>query len=159
MTEASTTRVTASDRPAGDARIPRRYRPGDEVSGAQRGRPFPHYGIGRSPRHTRPVRLALIVLGIAAGSTSARADSVGSYGEPARPVNKDFWQEVVDPRGDEVAAVIAKINQALDVAAQLPTNDSDPDGSQRARLLDEARGMARYLRRIAPANPEVLMTL
>jgi tetratricopeptide (TPR) repeat protein len=105
------------------------------------------------------VRLALIVLGIAAGSTSARADSVGSYGEPARPVNKDFWQEVVDPRGDEVAAVIAKINQALDVAAQLPTNDSDPDGSQRARLLDEARGMARYLRRIAPANPEVLMTL
>jgi tetratricopeptide (TPR) repeat protein len=103
-----------------------------------------------------PAVLALAILGV---SSTAGADRAGYYGEVRPKLDDDFWREVAEPHADEVSLVTGKINQALELVNSLAMQDVDADGKERTRLLDEARGMARYLRRLAPANPEVLLVL
>jgi tetratricopeptide (TPR) repeat protein len=124
------------------------------------GDPVPTVATPGDAKHTRQVRPAVIgtvVLGLAAvlGAPAAAEDR---YADPAtRP--DDFWQELIEPHGEEVQQVLGKINEALMHAVQHAQNDSDPDGRWRARMLEDARGMARYLRRLSPKNSAVLYTL
>jgi tetratricopeptide (TPR) repeat protein len=97
------------------------------------------------------------MLGPALGPGTAAAED--RPGERATRVDADFWQELIEPHGEEVQQVLGKINQAFEHVAQLAQYDSDPDGAQRARVLDDARGMARYLRRLSPASAAVLYAL
>jgi tetratricopeptide (TPR) repeat protein len=93
------------------------------------------------------VRIAWIVAVIASAATPA----------PARADDRDFWRDIVDPHGVDVMMVLPKIEQAVALAQAVAANDADPTGDVRRRLYDEARGMARFLRRLAPVNPDVLL--
>ena len=102
-----------------------------------------------------PVAFAAVALCVG----TARADRVRAPRDRTVVDRDDFWREVVEPHAAEITLVSQKIEQALQVVAQIESSDVDAAGAQRARILDEARGMARYLRRLAPANPEVLLLL
>jgi tetratricopeptide (TPR) repeat protein len=120
------------------------------------GDPVPAVATPGDAKHTRQVRPVVIGLVVVLGAAPAAAED--RYADaPARP--DDFWQELIEPHGEEVQQVLGKINEALLQASQHVQNDSDPDGRWRARMLDDARGMARYLRRLSPQNPAVLYTL
>ena len=72
--------------------------------------------------HTPSVRLtavpALALALLAISSSTAGADRAGYSGEVRPVVNEDFWREVVEPHAEEVALVIGKINQALDLVTR-----------------------------------------
>jgi tetratricopeptide (TPR) repeat protein len=104
-------------------------------------------------------RLVLVTASVAALGGAASAEVYYDRGYTPPPQNTEFWREVVEPHADEVALVLGKISQAMDYANQVTYSDTDVDGSQRRRLLDDARGMAKYLRRLAPQNTEVLLAL
>ena len=78
---------------------------------------------------------------------------------PAYADDRGTWDEIVDPHGEEVRQIIDKANQADQQAANFATYDGDPSGDMRTRLLDDAYGMLRYARRLAPHNENVLLTL
>jgi len=67
----------------------------------------------------------------------------------------DFWRDVIEPHGAQVAAIIARARKAIDKATEtLP--DSEAAVDQRMRSLGEAYGMLRYARKLSPDNTEVL---
>ncbi|MCE9573565.1 MAG: hypothetical protein K8W52_10450 [Deltaproteobacteria bacterium] len=78
---------------------------------------------------------------------------------PARADDRDYWADLVDPHGDEIRLITDKAAQLQGQASNLALYDSDPTGVQRARLLDDAYGMLRYARRLAPHNATVLLAL
>jgi hypothetical protein len=78
---------------------------------------------------------------------------------PALADDRGTWDEIVDPHGDEVRQIVDKANQADLQALNFANYDGDPTGEMRTRLLDDAYGMLRYARRLAPHNPDVLLTL
>jgi tetratricopeptide (TPR) repeat protein len=78
---------------------------------------------------------------------------------PVRADDHDFWADVVDPHGDEVRMIVEKATRAEKQAESFASYDGDPTGLMRARLLDDAYGMLRYARRLAPHNPAVLLAL
>jgi tetratricopeptide (TPR) repeat protein len=78
---------------------------------------------------------------------------------PARADDRDYWTDVVDPHGDEIRMISDKAAALEGQATNLALYDGDPSGAQRTRLLDDAFGMLRYARRLAPHNPAVLLAL
>jgi tetratricopeptide (TPR) repeat protein len=97
---------------------------------------------------------ALAVVALLAVPARARgAPDADRDGDP------DFWQEVADPHGDEVRAIVARAQRLLGDASSALTADQDPTGATRQRRLDDAYGMLRYAHRRAPHNPEVLLAL
>jgi len=76
-----------------------------------------------------------------------------------RADDHDFWADAVDPHGDEVRMILEKAVRAQKQAESFASYDGDPTGLMRTRLLDDAYGMLRYARRLAPHNPAVLLAL
>jgi tetratricopeptide (TPR) repeat protein len=85
----------------------------------------------------------------------------GAGAEPdvARDLDPDFWQEVADPHGDEVRAVLERAQRLLGDASSPVAAEQDPTGTTRQRRLDDAYGMLRYARRLSPRHPDVLLAL
>jgi Tetratricopeptide repeat len=77
----------------------------------------------------------------------------------ARADQRDTWAEIVDPHGDEIRQILEKTNQAWAQALNYANYDGDPTGELRIKLMDDAFGMLRYARRLAPHNPDVLLAL
>lgn len=102
------------------------------------------------------VSCALLIAGL---TSSASADRVADSYDTRPKDNGDFWQNVSDPHGEEIQMVIDKISMALSQVDQFNGQDSDIDGVIRGKLIDDARGMAKYLRRLAPDDPRVLQAL
>jgi len=95
---------------------------------------------------------AILIVGLVAVSSAAAANPL----RPPDSASTTFWEEMVDPHSGDVELVSGKIQQILDVVSALESQQADIDGRMRDRLFDDARTMARYLRKLAPANPEVL---
>jgi tetratricopeptide (TPR) repeat protein len=99
---------------------------------------------------------ALVITGLTATAHADRAE----YGyDNRRAENTEFWRDVAEPHADEVRMVLDKIEQAYQVVLQNNNADNDVDGALRTRLLDDARGMAKYLRRLVPDNVEVMLAM
>jgi tetratricopeptide (TPR) repeat protein len=100
------------------------------------------------------VRWAWIVaLPLAASPAQARPAA------PADPSASEFWREVIEPHGAQVAAIVAKARVAIAKAGESSDDDEDDAIARRAHYLDEAYGMLRYARRLSPDNPDVLSLL
>jgi len=95
----------------------------------------------------------LLVADRAAAKPAAPAGQAGNAGDAG-----DFWREVIEPHGAQVAAIIARAKKAIDKVAEVPP-DGDAAIDQRVRTLNEAYGMLRYARKLAPDNLEVLSLL
>ncbi len=93
------------------------------------------------------VRAAAVLLAIAIAAAPARAD------------DRDTWAEIVDPHGDEIRQILDKSQQAWMQALNYANYDGDPTGEARTRLMDDAYGMLRYARKLAPHNTEVLLSM
>jgi hypothetical protein len=92
-------------------------------------------------------------------SVFALAASLLALAAPARADDRGTWDEIVDPHGDEVRQIVEKANQAEVQALNFANYDGDPTGEMRTRLLDDAYGMLRYARKLAPNNADALFAL
>jgi hypothetical protein len=106
----------------------------------------------RFARHTRAVRWFCIVA-LSLMADRAAAKPVAPSGQPDD--GGDFWRDVIEPHGVQVAAIVARARKALDQAAEA-TPDGDTAVDQRVHTLGEAYGMLRYARKLSPENTEVL---
>ena len=95
--------------------------------------------------------LWIVALSLAADRAAARPAAPSVQPDDAG----DFWREVIEPHGVEVAAIVARAKKALDKAAEA-TPDGDAAVDQHVRTLGEAYGMLRYARKLSPENTEVL---
>jgi tetratricopeptide (TPR) repeat protein len=82
-----------------------------------------------------------------------------AHAAPAHADDRGTWDDIVDPHGDEVRQIVEKATQAELQAQNYANYDGDPTGEMRTRLLDDAYGMLRYARRLAPQNADVLLVL
>ncbi len=118
------------------------------------------------PWHTRrpagilsPVRslwIGLILLATARNETVANA---GPMPERDRGDAGDFWQEVIEPHGEEVRDLLTKARLAIKTADDALQMDAEWAVDQRMRYFQDAYGLLRYARRLAPDNADVLMLL
>jgi tetratricopeptide (TPR) repeat protein len=98
--------------------------------------------------------LWIVALSLAADRAAARP--AAPSGQPAD--TGDFWRDVIEPHGTQVAAIVARAKKTIDkVADAVPDGDAAVD--QRVRSLGEAYGMLRYARKLSPGNTEVLSLL
>jgi len=95
--------------------------------------------------------LWIVALSLAADRAAARPAAPSVQPDDAG----DFWREVIEPHGVEVAAIVTRAKKALDKAAEA-TPDGDAAVDQHVRTLGEAYGMLRYARKLSPENTEVL---
>lgn len=95
--------------------------------------------------------LSIALLSLAADRAAARPGALSV--QPAD--TGDFWRDVIEPHGVQVAAIVTRAKKAIDNAAEaLP--DSETAVDQRVHTLGEAYGMLRYARKLSPDNTEVL---
>jgi tetratricopeptide (TPR) repeat protein len=97
--------------------------------------------------------LWIVALSLAADRAAAR---------PAAPSGADdageFWREVIEPHGAQVAAIVTRAKKAIERSAE-PTPDADGAVDQRLHALGEAYGMLRHARKLSPDNTDVLSLL
>jgi tetratricopeptide (TPR) repeat protein len=106
-----------------------------------------------------PAALLAVVAALALAPGGAAARVVRRPPPAPRPRVHDFWREVAEPHADEIALVIGKVRLAIAQAEQAQTGENDPLGAGQAKLLDDAYGMLRYARRLAPRAAPVLLLL
>ena len=82
----------------------------------------------------------------------------GRPGAPGDPNASEFWREVIEPHGAEVASIVAKAKTAIARAGEAE-DDEDDAIARRTHHLGDAYGMLRYARKLSPDNPEVLRLL
>ncbi len=82
---------------------------------------------------------------------------------PARPATPaprvDFWREVIEPNGTEVAAIVANARLAMSRPDHAINGDTDWAVETRARFHRDAYNMLQYARALSPQNLEVLALL
>ncbi len=104
------------------------------------------------------VRRCAIALAILFSSRGeARPPAVMPHG--TAPGSQDFWQNVLDPHGEEVRAIVVKARQALQNAESGAQSDIDPTGQERLRFYRETYYVLRYARSLSPENVDVLALL
>jgi tetratricopeptide (TPR) repeat protein len=105
----------------------------------------------------RRLCFALVSLASALGSGAAHA---GAVAEPAPPTDQgDFWKDIIDPHGDEVARLVNSVTTGMRYADDALQTDAEWAVEQRMRYFQDAYGVLRYARRLSPENPEVLRLL
>lgn len=101
-------------------------------------------------RHTRIVRWSwILVISLAAGSSEAK---------PAA-TEGDFWRDVVEPHAEEIKKILNGARNGIRIADDALQSDSEWAVEQRMRYFEDAYGMLRYARTLAPDNVEVLVML
>ncbi len=79
---------------------------------------------------------------------------------PATPAPRvDFWREVLEPNGTEVAAIVANARIAMARPENAINGDTDWAVETRARFYRDAYNMLRHARTLSPQNLEVLALL
>ena len=139
-----------------------------ETRGPDRGAPTPRVGLPSclaprgSGRHTAIVRrLCFALVSLAAPALGSRAARAGAVAEPAPPPPDphDFWKDIVDPHGDEVARLVSSVTIGMRYADDALQTDAEWAVEQRMRYFQDAYGVMRYARRLSPENTEVLRLL
>lgn len=93
--------------------------------------------------------LALVVTTAPAAADSPPLD--------ARKGDRPFWSWVIEPHAVEIATVLEKVDELRSLARN--SNRETDYLDTRRRALDDALGMLRYARRLAPRDPIVARTL
>ncbi|CAN5818565.1 hypothetical protein BH11MYX2_BH11MYX2_31550 [soil metagenome] len=77
---------------------------------------------------------------------------------PPAPVQIDFWREVIDPHGVEIAGLITKATTALRFADEATQADGEWSVADHMRYFVDVYNMMHYARSLAPDNADVLAT-
>lgn len=90
----------------------------------------------------------------------AHADEVEVPQDPPAAHKGDFWREVVTPHADQIQALLGKARMAISQADGYAMTDLDATGMDvKVRLWTDAYNIARYARKLAPDNLDVLALL
>lgn len=100
---------------------------------------------------------SILVISLAAGTAQAKP---AVDPPPAQVVTDgDFWRDVVEPHGEEVKKIVNAARNGIRIADDALQADSEWAVEQRMRYFQDAYGMLRYARKLAPDNIEVLVLL
>ncbi len=72
---------------------------------------------------------------------------------------RDFWLEVIEPNGTEVATVLGHARNVLRQVDDALASDADWAAEQRVKFYRDAYNLLRYARSLSPENTEVLSLL
>jgi tetratricopeptide repeat protein len=104
-------------------------------------------------RHTRAVRW-IWILGLSL--LASRAEARPHPHAPAEAPNPgDFWREVLEPHGEVVTAILARVRTMLGKVRE-GSDEDDAIVDRRMRRVRDAYGMLRYARKLSPENTDVL---
>lgn len=93
-------------------------------------------------------------------SSAAHADVAEVPNDPPPAHKGDFWRDVVTPHADQIQALLNKARTAISQADGMNATDLDANGMEiKVRLWTDAYNIARYARKLAPDNLEVLTLL
>jgi tetratricopeptide (TPR) repeat protein len=111
----------------------------------------------REPLHTRTVLRACALAMVLVGAAPAVA-------KPRAPVTRtvpqtDFWRDVIEPHGEEVAQLLQKARHAVKVADDALQSDAEWAVDQRMRYYQDAFNLLRHARKLSPENTDVLAML
>lgn len=113
---------------------------------------------GGAHLHTRNVRWpAILAVSLAVAST-AEAREPKRYAAAA-VVPDDFWRDVVEPHGVEVAKLVELARQAMKTADDALQADAEWAVEQRMRYWRDTYRLMRYARQLSPRNADVLAIL
>ncbi len=99
----------------------------------------------------------LVVVSLAAGSSEATPAVDPSRGPTV--TEGDFWRDVVEPHAEEVKKILSGARNGIRIADDALQSDSEWAVEQRMRYFEDAYGMLRYARKLAPDNIEILVLL
>jgi len=102
--------------------------------------------------------LAVLLLGLCV--SAAQADVAEVPNDPPPAHKNDFWRDVVSPHADQIQALLNKARAAINQADGMAVTDLDASGMDvKVRLWTDAYNIARYARKLAPDNLDVLTLL
>jgi hypothetical protein len=102
---------------------------------------------------------ALAALGLSTAlSHDSRADAYGyGYGAPPPAPAQEFWEEVVQPHGQQIQIILTNAANVWNQLYQMAQYDQqDATGEVRTRALDDIWGQLRYARKLDPTRKDVL---
>ncbi|HEY4182397.1 MAG TPA: hypothetical protein VGM90_36440 [Kofleriaceae bacterium] len=100
-----------------------------------------------------------IIAGALAASLGALAEAKPAAPRPApAPIQIDFWREVIDPHGVEIAGLLAKATTALRYADEASMADGEWSVADHMRYFVDVYNIMKYARSLAPDNADVLAT-
>ena len=106
-------------------------------------------------------RLCFALVSLAAPALGSGAAHAGAVAEPAPPptYQHDFWKDILDPHGDEVARLVNSVTTGMRFADDALQTDAEWAVELRMRYFQDAYGVMRYARRLSPENTDVLRLL
>lgn len=90
-------------------------------------------------------------------ATHAEARRIRVQAPGAR--SSDFWRDIVEPHADRVRAIVRNARLAMKIADEALQTDAEWAVDQRMRYFEDAYGMLRHARALAPENADVLALL
>ncbi|MBA3455119.1 MAG: tetratricopeptide repeat protein [Deltaproteobacteria bacterium] len=99
----------------------------------------------------------ILVILLAAGSSEAKPAPESPRAPPV--TDGDFWRDVVEPHAEEIRKIVNGARNGIRIADDALQSDSEWAVVQRMRYFEDAYGMLRYARKLAPDNVEVLVML
>ena len=106
-------------------------------------------------------RLCFALVSLASPVLGSGAALAGAVAEPAPPpiAHRDFWKDIIDPHGDEVARLVSSVMIGMRYADDALQTDAEWAVEQRMRYFQDAYNVMRYARRLSPENTDVLRLL